>query len=179
MDKIEIQLSKQKLFLMLIGCLIFVGLGVWIISKAINPPAEGTFFFRNPMILWTAGISGILFFGMIFFFIVKKLGDNSPGLIISPEGILDNASGVSAGFIPWADINEIREPKVSNQKFLNIIVKNPQNYIDNQQNRFRKKVMQLNYNSYGTVISISAIALKYKYADLKSLLETELKKHKP
>lgn len=105
---------------------------------------------------------------------LKKLADHKPGLIISNEGITDNSSGVSAGFIPWTDVVAIDETQVYNQKFINVIVKNPQDYIDRESNAFKRKMMQVNHKSYRTLIGISANALQYDYAELKSLLEARL-----
>ena len=177
-EQIEIPLSKRKLTLMLMGSIVFIALGVWMQFKAMNPPIEGNMLFRNPTVLRTVGIASILFFGLCAFSLVKKLGDKSPGLVISNEGIFDNSSGVSAGLIPWPDILEIKEIKVVNQTFLNIIVKDPQEYIDRQKSAFKRKTMQINYNSYGTVIGISSNGLQYNYSELKKLLETKLAEHK-
>src|SRR5665647_1362036 len=104
-ERIEIQLSKSKLTLLSLGSIIFVGLGVWFVT---NPPKESIPFFSNPTVLFIVGLASILFFGLVGFFIFKKLFDNSPGLIISAEGVFDNSSGVSAGFVPWTDIVEIK-----------------------------------------------------------------------
>ena len=85
--------------------------------------------------------------------------------------MFDNASAVSAGYIPWTDVLEIRETNVVNQTFINLIVKNPQDYIDRQKSAFKRKLMQINYNSYGTVIGISANGLKCEYHELKANLD--------
>ncbi|KAA9042018.1 hypothetical protein FW778_08380 [Ginsengibacter hankyongi] len=167
--QIEIQLSKAKLMLMLFVCFLFAGIGV---AFVINPSKYMSFIMRSPTIIFIAGLLGILFFGFIGVFLFKKVWDKSPGLIISEEGITDNSSGVSAGFIPWTDIIAIKETKVVNQKFINIVVKNPQVYIDRQKSGFKRKAMQANYNLYSTTpIGISTNGLKSNYKELKALLE--------
>jgi hypothetical protein len=167
-NKIEIQLSKSKLTLMALGSLIFVGLGCWFVT---NPPKINNPIFGNPTTIFIAGLASILFFGIAGFFLLKKLGDKSPGLIISAEGVFDNTSAASAGLIPWTDVLEIREKKISNQTFINLIVKNPQDYIDKHKSPFKRKLLQINYNSYGTVIGISANGLKCDYKELKATLD--------
>ena len=167
-NPIEIQLSKFKLTLMLLGCFLFVGSGICFVT---NPTKYESFIMRSSTIIFVAGLLGILFFGFLSFFFFKKLSDKSPGLIISDEGITDNSSGLSAGFIPWADIIAIKESKVVNQKFINIIVKNPQVYIDRQNSTFKRKTMQTNYNYFRSAIGISANGLKINYSNLKTLLE--------
>ena len=113
-NQIEISLSKQKLYLMLFGSIIFVGIGTWLV---VNPPKSDHLIFGNPIIILISGISTIVFFGYIAFTLFKKLPDNKPGLIINSEGIIDNSSGVSAGIVLWTDIIEISTSNVMNQNF--------------------------------------------------------------
>jgi hypothetical protein len=60
-----------------------------------------------------SGLAGIIFFGFVGFYLLKKLFNKKPGLIISNSGIVDNSSGISVGFIPWSDIKEIKETMVA------------------------------------------------------------------
>jgi hypothetical protein len=66
---------------------------------------------------------------------------------------------------------EIKETKVVNQTFINLIVKNPQAYIDRQTNTIKRILMQKNYDSYGTVIAISTNGLQIDYQELKETLD--------
>jgi hypothetical protein len=168
-EQIEIQLSKSKLTLLFLGSIMFVGLGVWYV---ISPPIVNIPIFSNPTLVFIIGLASILFFGLLGFYIFKKLFDKSPGLIISDEGVYDNSSAVSAGFVPWTDIVEIKETKVVNQLFINLVVKNPQDYIDRQKSAFKRKTMQINHKNYGTVIGISTNGLKIKYDELKALIDS-------
>lgn len=84
---------------------------------------------------------------------------------------------MSVGFVPWSDITEMKERKVFAQTFVNIVVKNPQGYIDKQSSAFKRMVMQMNYNSYGSVVGISPNGLKCTYKELKSLLDNRLKEY--
>jgi hypothetical protein len=51
------------------------------------------------------------------------------------------------------------------------IVNNPQDYIDRQTNALKKKGMQMNLNSYGSPISISANSLTTNFDNLYELLQ--------
>ena len=167
-EQIEIQLSKSKLTLLFLGSIMFVGLGGWFV---ISPPEVNILIFSNPTVVFIVGLASILFFGLVGIYLFKKLFDKSPGLIISAEGVFDNSTGVSVGFVPWTDIVEIKETKVFNQSFINLVVKNPQEYIDSPRIAFKRRLMQINYKSYGTVIGISTNGLKIKYKELKALLD--------
>jgi len=167
-ETIAIPLSKLKITVMLFGCLLFVIAGL---SFVISPASFTSIICRSPTMIFISGCMGIVFFGFLGFSIFKKVIDNTPGLIISRDGITDNSSGVPAGFIPWSDIKAVKETVVANQRFINLIVKNPQDYIDRQQSAFKRKIMQKNYDIFGTEIGISANALKINYRDLKQILE--------
>ena len=165
--KIEIQLSKSKVILLLLGALAFVAIGVWFVTA---PPEMENPILGGPTKIFIVGVISILFFGFAAFFAIKKLLDKTPGLVISEEGVFDNSSAVSAGLVPWTDLLEIRETKVVNQVFINLVVKNPQAYIDKQKNSIKRKLLQVNYNTYGTVIGISPNTLKCDHKELKEML---------
>lgn len=171
-NQIEIPLSKQKMYLMLFGSIIFVVIGIWLVVK---PPKSNHPIFGNPMVILISGVSAIIFFGYTAFILFKKLPDNKPGLIINSEGIIDNSSGVSAGIVLWTDIIEISTANVMNQKFLMFIVKNPEEYINRQNGIVKRKAMELNYKTYGSPISISANTLDTNFEELYKLLKRKFK----
>jgi hypothetical protein len=168
LDTIEVQLSKSKTIIMLFGCLLFIILGV---SFVISPGKYGSFLVRSSTIIFLVGCLGVVFFGFVGFSVFKRVIDNTPGLIISEHGITDHSSGVCAGFIPWSDIIAVKETVVANQRFINLVVKNPQEYIDRQKSALKRKIMQKNYDTFGTAIGITANTLKISYRELKKILE--------
>ena len=174
-DRIRIPLSKRKLILALLGSLLLVVGGLWMVS---NPERFQSTVFSNQTFIFLMGIVSILFFGTCGFYISKKLADPRPGLIIDGTGITDNTSGISAGFIPWSDIKEFKTAQVINQKFIMVIVYNPEYYIERQTNSIKKNAVTVNYRSYGSPVSISANALKCNFSELERILQTEFEKNK-
>ena len=174
-QEVIIPISKQKIILITIGALIFVGLGILFVT---NPEKYTSPIMRNPSIIFISGVASIFFFGLCTPFIFKKLWDKSPGLIITGHGILDNSSGVSAGQIYWADIKDISVLKIHRQKMIMLHVKNPQDYIDKQTNGFKRKMMTLNYKMYGTPLSITSNGLKISFDELLSTLTEKLESSK-
>jgi hypothetical protein len=171
-NSIEIKLNKNKLRLMLVGAGLFFIAAVWIVT---SPSAVARF---NPFFAKVTGVLGLVFFGAAFVFIWKKVNDNKPGLVIDENGVMDNSSGVSAGLIPWSDIIDIKFEKVFNQSFLMLIVRNPNAYIEQQQNVIKKKAMQMNFKNYGSPISIPAGTLSYNFDELRQLLINKLSVYK-
>jgi hypothetical protein len=174
-EQIEIPLSKKKMAMTLMGAIAFVGIGFWFVIK---PPKIDNLFFGNPTILFIVGLSSIVFFGLIAFTIFRKLSDNKPGFIINRDGIIDNSSGISAGPVLWTDIEIIRVTQVMNQKFILIILKNPQDYIDRVKNPLKRKGMEVNYKNYGSPINISANALQTNFDELYKLLQEKMEHYK-
>lgn len=174
-EQIEIPLSKTKMTLTFMGSLIFVGLGIWFL---VNPPKISNPILGNSTTFFIIGIASILFFGLVAITIFRKFSDKKAGLIINKQGIIDNSSGVSAGEIPWTDIQEITISQVMNQKFLMIIVKNPQEYIDKVTSPIKRNAMKMNYKSYGSPISISSNALKTDFEKLQKLINEKMHEYK-
>ena len=152
---------------MFLGCIIFVAVGAWFLK---NPPVDPDSLLGNAVLLRIIGVLAIIFGALIGYFSIRKFFDQRPGLIISAEGITDNSSAVSAGFIPWNDIVEIREMTMNNKHFMTIVVQNPQTYIERQQNAFKRKMMQMNHSTYSAVINISANTLQCSFKELKAQL---------
>jgi hypothetical protein len=175
-EQIEIPLSKTKTILTFFGSLSFVGLGIWFL---LNPPKISNPILGNPIVIFIIGLASILFFGLVGITIFRKFSDKKAGLVISRQGIIDNSSGVSAGLIPWIDIQEIRVSQVMNQKFLMFIVENPQEYLEKVSNPIKRNAMKMNYKTYGSPISISANALQTDFDELRDLLIEKMNEFKP
>ncbi len=167
---ISIPLSKGKLFLSALGAFAFVAIGFWFV---LTPPTTYNSLFGSAVTI-IIGIIAILFFGAIAILVIRKLFDTRPGLIINEEGIRDNSGGLSAGQILWTDIEDISVLQIQRQKLILILVKNPQDYIDQQSNGWKRKLMTMNYRQYGTPLSISANGLKISFAELLETLKHHL-----
>ena len=174
-EQIEIPLSKTKMILTFLGSLMFVGLGIWFLT---NPPKSNHWLFGNPTLIRIEGIASVIFFGLVAVIIFRKFSDKKPGLIINRQGIFDNSSGVSAGLIPWTDIQEIKISQVMSQKFLMFIVRNPEYYLEKVTNPLKKNAMKMNYKTYGSPISISSNALQTNFDDLHKLLIDKMNEYK-
>ena len=166
-QSLEIPLSKSKIFLMLLGALVFVAIGCWFV---IEPPIIANSFWGNPTKIAITGYASILFFGLCALFFIRKLQSNKPGLIINGKGIVDHSSGISAGIILWSEIVEISVIVVHQQKLIMLYVKEPQSIIDRQKNMFQRKLMQLNYKMYGTPVSLTSSGLKISFNDLVKII---------
>ena len=166
-QRIEIQYSKTKLLLVFLGSLAFVAIGLWFV---IEPPTNHYNRHYSPTILLIVGYASIIFFGLCALIAMRKLFDNRPGLVIDDLGLSDNSSGVSSGQILWTDILNISVIEIQRQKIIMLQVNNPQDYINRQTNIFKRKLMKINLNKFGSPLSISSTALKISFVELHKLL---------
>ncbi|MFD2162591.1 STM3941 family protein [Paradesertivirga mongoliensis] len=172
-ERIEIPLSKTKLSLLLLGSIAFVVGGIWMVG---NPNGFATSYRpTNPIFVFGVGLVSIVFFGGCLVNIAKKLLDSAPGLVIDEKGIYDNSGAISTGLILWDDIRELRTANVFRQKFIIVVVNNPEQYIKAQNRALNKTGLRRNYKRCGSPISISGNGLKINFEELYRLLESELK----
>src|SRR6478735_3332056 len=160
----EIPLSKIKMVMLLIGSVLFVAAGIWFIK---NPEI----FRRSPTLITIIGYLSIVFFGIGALFIVNKLFDTRPGFVIDANGIVDNSSMFSVGFIPWADITGLSIIHVNRQKLIMVKVEDVEGYIHRQPNALARRTASMSYRMYGSPVSVSAVTLKCSFEELYRLID--------
>jgi hypothetical protein len=175
METIMIPLSKRKLFMLLIGSVLFVVAGVFFLIK---PATFLSPLMQNERFIAIIGSAAILFFGFCAVFAAKKMFDNRPGLIIDQLGITDNSSGVGGGVIPWNEIDGISTAQVQSQRFILVMVSDPDKYIAAQHGSFKRRMMKINYRMYNTPVCISANGLQTNFDELYNLITTQFQKHR-
>lgn len=120
------------------------------------------------------GILAVVFFGILGLLAVKKLFDRKPGLVLNNEGIVDNASFLAAGMIPWSDVVGSQIFEVQSQRILIIKVNDPQKYFE-RGNSLKRAFNKGGYN--GNPIGIPAIALKISFSELATLFDQYQRKY--
>jgi len=178
-DEEIIELSKTKIALAILGSCVFVAIGIWLLSldeASIRSSRSFRLFFNNPTIVQGLGLVSIVLFGLLALFFFKKLFDKKPGLVFTNSGIVDNASAVAAGFIPWSEVIGADILEMPQQKMLIIKVKEPEKYVD-RGNALKRKLNQANYKMCGSPITISSNVLKINFAELHALFERYQRKY--
>lgn len=167
-EQIEIELSKMKIFLIAVGSLLFVVLGIYLAFYSIN---------NSDLFLKIVGLSSMAFFSLTFVASLIKIFDFKPGLIISKEGIYENSSFISLGFINWKDVLEVSKNEINHQKFVIIYLKDSEKYLQKAKG-FKKIIAKINYRTYNSPVFISAYGLKTSFKDLDNLIKTSFVKYK-
>ncbi len=169
---IEIQLNKSKLLFSILGSIVFVLLGIWMMIEA--PNGDSSSFFKIPVLMFLVGLICVVFFVFVCIVALRKLFSKKPGIVINHEGIMDNSTGFSVGFVSWKDIEQIQPSQVVLQKFLLIMVSNPNDYINRESNKLKQRALRTNLVRYNTPIIISNNTLKTDFTSLQQTLVQQL-----
>ena len=166
--EIRIPFSNSKILLLLFAALIFVALGIWLVSVAESERSNSQQLY-DYLLFYGAGIASLVVFGACAVVAVRKFFDDSPALVLNPAGLTDNSSAVSAGFVPWKVIQYIDIDHIQGQKFIAIVVENPEAYLA-RGNVLQRLLHRGNMRMTGTPINISSQALKIKHQNLLALI---------
>jgi hypothetical protein len=104
--------ARGKMLGVALGSAGFVLVGTWM-----------ALFAENQAVILVIGALSVAFFGLCGSYAVWRLVRPVPALVITQEGIWDNASAVGVGLIRWDEIAELRECQFRNQVFLGIVPK--------------------------------------------------------
>lgn len=173
-DELVIELSKGKTILIILGSFGFVAAGYWIFSM--DAAAMKELPIDDPLFIHGVGIVSMVFFGMTGVMGIRKLFDKKPGLVLNSAGIIDNSSGLAAGFIPWSEIIDAEIYEVHRQKMLMIKVRNPEQFIQ-RGNVLRRAVAKMGSKMSGSPIAISSNTLQTNFPELLSRFEQYHRKY--
>ena len=99
-------------------------------------------------------------------FLGKKIG-----LVISEEGLLDNSMFITNTIIPWKEIERVEVAEsMLGYKWVVPILKNPEVFIDQQKNHFKKAIAKSNYKKYGSPLKLYTTTLSITPSQLYRIL---------
>lgn len=102
---------------------------------------------------------------------LQKLGDKNAGLTLNKEGITDNATTISLGFIAWKNISKIEINE--KEKLILVLVKKPAELISQAKNKAVKQLLKQNMTLYKTPVIIEAKYLSCSFEQLKEAFATK------
>lgn len=144
--------SKKKLTLAAIGSLVFVLVGIWMLtdeSASLGPFERMT------------GAAAIVFFGLCLVYVIYRLVVNKQALTINRAGIVDNASAVSVGFVAWEEIACATIYSQSGNRFIGIELKSPDAFLS-RVGPAKRKLLNLNLAVGAPLMNIPETALPVK-----------------
>lgn len=109
MEKLIVKNSRWKYALLLLGCIGFVAIGIWMITDG----------------KWLGWLV-IMFFGSGIPLFIWQLADSRPRMVLDDYGVLDRTLGV--GQIAWSDIEAAYVRSISGNDFICLELRNPEKY---------------------------------------------------
>lgn len=165
--RIEIFAKKCTLFFLFIAGLICLAMGV------------GLAFPGSPIDMNIFSIIGLLFFAYIgivtTFYCFYRLLFPQPLVVLDRNGIYDNTSPFSLGFIPWSQIQHIQRYEINERKYVGLKVKN----IDQLRvrNRHPKRLYSIFQKDNSGSILISCLLLSMSADDFFGLVSKHFSKY--
>lgn len=169
MTTTHVPISKVKFARNIFLCLCFVLASIWLITMAPDPD--------NPLfseaIRIFCGTMGLVVFGTFSLVYVIMLFKQNRGLTITSEGIMDNSTAASVGFILWEEISYFVMVRRVGQVFIIPKLHHPDNYIS-RGNFVERYILRSNFRQNGSPVAITPSLLKATSNELMALLEEGL-----
>lgn len=126
-SEILIYPKKSKLIAIFLLSLVFVLIGLIfiIVGFEINIGIDIAIEDSSPMIYGIIGTVCCVFFGICGAYILERIINKSPSIVLNSEGFVDNASAIGIGLIKWNEIKEFKIYEYMGQKFLGIELVDP------------------------------------------------------
>ena len=122
------------------------------------------------------GFLGLLFFGACFIFILKRVINPKPLIIINEKGVTDYSTAMNVGLITWNNITNIRKQHVVNSCFIVIDVKDL-SLITSKMTKFQKLLVKLN-SPLKSSISLCANTADKKVDEIILLINESFNKYR-
>ena len=171
-DEIVVQSNFDKTILHLLGCILFVVVGYYLLNNYESFNSKR----YSPLLIKFISVVCIFFFGLIGFFHFLRLIKSSSAIIINKSGLTNNTILGKGIHIPWDEIKGIKLSKVYNTKFIFIEVQNPGILIQNAW-PLRRIILSLNNKHYGTPIFIATNTLAQKPESVLKILKEKKKQY--
>jgi hypothetical protein len=143
-DRLVVYPRRWKMALLACGALGFVLAGL-VIGYAAG--------WRPNLATAIATYVGVPFFGYCFLYLLFRLAIRKPSVVVSAEGVLDNATAVGAGMIRWEEVREVRATSFGAQRMVAIVPKDEAAILA-RQNPARRFLMRTNKRLAGYVVCI-------------------------
>ncbi|AWB43562.1 hypothetical protein DCC85_04540 [Paenibacillus sp. CAA11] len=111
------------------------------------------------------GVLCIVFFGFCLLYIVSKLNDRTPAVVVDEDGITDRSSYIAGGLIRWEEIRDIELYEFMNQSFIGIELYDSDSYLEKQRG-LRRLMMNANRGMVQATINISQSSLSTPLEEL-------------
>jgi hypothetical protein len=153
--------DRIQLAILSFGALVFIALGVWMVQV---DPNESTARY-SPFYIRTLGVASIVFFGACFLVGTRHLFSLGAAMVIDDKGILDRASAMRAGRIPWSDIKGFAGRTIAGKKMLVIRLSDPDKYLRRSW-PWMRPIHRYNIKKCGSPVMVISDVLRISFNEL-------------
>jgi hypothetical protein len=160
---IVVRTGRIRLFLLTLGSLAFVGLGLLFVLR----PPLGLPLARELMM--ALGFVTLLFFGVAGGVLLRRLFGHRIALVIDRNGIVDNSTATPAGRVAWEEMTRIGIFEAARgARFIGIDVRDREALYARAK---RPAMLRENVRMYDYPVQISEIALDRRAEEMLAFLE--------
>lgn len=160
--KIVIKQSTSKQLLYVLLSIIMTATSVYVFSSS-------RLLFGIKYMNKIIGIAGIIFFGVGSIILLKGFINPKDILIIDQDGITDNSSNVSIGFVPWNEIKSVYLENIGNDDFISIDLENFEEKLEKLP-LYKRKAINANLKLGYSPILINVHLTKYKPVEVLDII---------
>lgn len=106
-----------------------------------------------------------------------RIKSKKPGMRVDDKGIEDFSSKINQGLIPWSEVGKFEVKEVVSSKFIVVYLNNPEQYINQQKDGWRKNQLLDRYKSYGSPYCVTTSSLETNTNALFELFEKQKSKY--
>lgn len=178
--RVEIATSRSKTVVLVALGLVFVALGVWVILSApevaTRIPRIGRFQPPGPGFVRVIGGVTIAVFGFFAAFSARRLSSPVPGLVLDARGLTDRTSIAPAGFVPWADVADLKTGELAGQPFLYVLLRDPAAFLKSV-SPVKRTLMAQNAKLGPSPVALTAAALDMDFGEMEALVRAYWEAH--
>lgn len=168
--------TSKNIKLLVFGCL-GAAMGYWMFQMPDADIAQQRIF-ESPHLVHGLGLFLIVTCVLSAIGLVVKMSSDEPGVVLDDQGLTDNASFLSAGFIAWKDITgtEVREIG-KGQATLYVLLKDSEKYIA-ACGPLKRLILKACKVLGPSPVSIPVVALEIDVNQLATLVDSYLTKYR-
>lgn len=110
----------------------------------------------------------------LFRFIIKKMGEIKDRLVINEEGITDEFSTLSIGFISWSNIKDVYVCRVATEEYVCIDLKNMDRVLEKLP-VFKKNIINYNISKTKAPICINCNSRAYTNKQIEEIIKNKIR----
>lgn len=161
--QLVVNASRSRTLLLIAAALAFVVAGFWMAGLVGDGPS--LFQGRSRPLVVVLGWASVVVFGLALVFLVRRLFDPKPALVLDAQGLVDRSSASAVGRVDWAEVTEIAAQGEGPNRLIVIDVADREDLLARLPSG-RRKLVQASKGVTGYPVNIPVAGLSLPEDDL-------------